>query len=230
MKIKISKLKIELELSQKLVEKEQLLENLEIEYLIKFRLENESKINICENLIMRISNLNNLIFDQKKHLLKLQFLLESRQLHLTKKLFQIYPIIRRYISNGDDYYTIRGLELNENSIYRGDYISETAIGYLSHLLQLISKYYEFPLRYQILYYASRSMIRDCIAIPAIVSFSKSPFINGVVLPLYHQGVEKDRFDHGIIWLKCNIQQIMTNHHIPYYEHETILANMYRYFT
>jgi hypothetical protein len=201
LKVKLAKLQKDVLLSQKLLEKEEEIEKIQLKSLKQYQ-NFQNKINQCEQLVMNISDLNYLITDQKKQLLKLQFLLESRQLYLISRLADIYPITKSHSNSatssgggglGEEVFTIRGVELNEHNItYRNDDNIETALGYLSHLLQLISKYLELPLRYQILYYASRSMIRDCIAIPAIVSFSTTSFTNGVVLPLYRRGVEKER--------------------------------------
>lgn len=70
----------------------------------------------------------------------LQFMFEARQIRLISELQEIYPIER---NNGNGEYTIRGIELNELSTQqRDDEGPASALGYLVHLVILLSKYLE----------------------------------------------------------------------------------------
>jgi len=51
------------------------------------------------------------------------------------------------------------------------------------------------LRYQLLYMGSRSLIRD--------------FGSNTTLPLFRRNMEKERFERAILWLKADIEQILT---------------------
>lgn len=207
-------------IAEKATEEEERLENIQLQNL-KRNKDQIRHIETCEHLVTTISDMNDLIPQQKECLVKLQFMLESRQIYLINKLSEIYPITKNY-SNGEFYYSIRGMNLND------DEICETAMGHLVHLLLLISKYLECPLRYQLLYYASRSMIKDCIAFPSLSS--TAAVSQGVILPLYRRGIERERFELAIQWVKCDIQQIMLCHQLSYNNDECMLANMYKFFT
>jgi UV radiation resistance-associated gene protein len=55
---------------------------------------------------------------------------------------------------------------------------------------------QIPLRYEVIYNSSRSMIRDVVV------------GRGGALPLFKRGVERDRFDRAIMWLQKDIEQLM----------------------
>ena len=217
---KICELRKQIILAEKAVEEEEHLEKIQLQNL-RVQKDQIKHIENCEQRVTNISDLNDLIPRQKDCLFKLQFILESRQIFLINKLSEIYPISKQ-CSNGDFSFTIRGLDLNDNEI------CETALGYLVHLLLLISKYLDCPLRYQLLYYSSRSMIKDIIAFPALASATATT--QGVILPLYRRGIERERFELAIQWVKCDIQQIMLCRQLSYNIEECMLANMYRFFT
>lgn len=71
-------------------------------------------------------------------LLQKEFLLESRQIKLLSELQSIYPIQR--LENQE--YAIRGLELPSdlNSTTRDDEYISSALGYVCHLVFMLSKY------------------------------------------------------------------------------------------
>ena len=89
-----------------------------------------------------------LFYDMDDIMNRNQFMFEARQIRLISELQEIYPIERA--SNGE--YTIRGLELNELSAQqRDDEVPASALGYLVHMLILLSKYLEVR-RYYYYYY------------------------------------------------------------------------------
>jgi hypothetical protein len=53
-----------------------------------------------------------------------------------------------------------------------------------------------PLRYQLLFMASRSFIHD-----PVVS-------NGMTLPLFRRNVEKERFERAALWLRRAVEQLL----------------------
>ena len=96
-------------------------------------------------------------------------------------------------------YTIRGLRLpnNHNNIltsFEEEQVS-TALGYVCHLMVLLAKYLEIPLRYRMIFRGSRSVICDDVT-------ASSQF------PLYFKNMEERRFELGVILLNKNIEQML----------------------
>ena len=144
---------------------------------------------------------------------KTQFIFEARQLKLLSELQSIYPI--EQLDNGE--YAIRGLELPMDTTQKDDELISSALGYLVHLLLLASKYLELPLRCQLLFFASRSMIRD----PANST--------STAYPLFRRGVERERFDRALILLQKNIDQLLQSRGIPYDPRKSLLCNVHQLF-
>lgn len=137
------------------------------------------------------------------HLLQLRC--DSRRRTLLQNLASIYPISppRTALKSAQTHhplmcFTIRGLRLpnNFNNIltsFDEEQVS-TALGYVCHLLLIISKYLEVPLRYRMIYRASRSVICDDVT-------ASSQF------PLYFRNMEERRFELGVILLGKNIEHV-----------------------
>ena len=51
----------------------------------------------------------------------------------------------------------------------------------------------------------------------------------LILPLYKKGVEKNRFDRAILWLKRNVQQILISMGLEYEINKNILFNIDKIF-
>jgi hypothetical protein len=185
------------------------------------------EVKSCEELVENISELNNNCKAQKADLLKLQFLFESRQLKLLSDLQQVYPIER---TDGGEY-SIRGIELHLDST-RDEEVVSTGLGYVVHLLLLVSKYLEVPLRYQLLFYASRSMIRDPIAVtvPYNTAAVSSAAQAGVTLPLYRRGNERERFEQAVQWLRSDVEQLLQTRGVPYVPRQSLLYNINQLFS
>jgi hypothetical protein len=91
---------------------------------------------------------------------------------------------------------IRGLALPSVAsqlIALGDEHASTAIGYASHLVVLLAKLWDIPLRYRVLCQGSRSVIVDDVA--------------GVELPLFIGEVERGQFESAWLLLARNIDQL-----------------------
>jgi len=153
---------------------------------------------------------------------RLQFLLEARQMKLLSELQTIYPIERVSGTDKDKYrYAIRGIEFLppfEGSPRDDEQIS-TVLGYIVHLTLLISKYLEIPLRFQLLFFASRSIIRD--------SVQKDPKEQN--LPLYRKDVEPERFRRALQWLTRDVEQLLTARGIPFHRDKDLLHNLNQHF-
>ena len=95
-------------------------------------------------------------------------------------------------------YTIRGLRLpnNFNNIltsFEEEQVS-TALGYVCHLILMLAKYLDIPLRYRMIYRGSRSVICDDVT-------ASSQF------PLYFKNMEERRFELGVILLNKNVEHV-----------------------
>ncbi|CAM9136904.1 unnamed protein product [Discosporangium mesarthrocarpum] len=137
--------------------------------------------------------------EETQETLKSQVLLEARRARLTAELKVIYPI--KYQGHLGEY-TIRGLELPGDLYTVDDERVSSALGYCTHLVSMLSKYLQVPLRYQLIYNASRSAVRDNI-IGA-----------GVAYPLFRRGVEKERFDRGVHLLGKDVEQLLGARGVP----------------
>ncbi|KAI8575576.1 hypothetical protein K450DRAFT_261018 [Umbelopsis ramanniana AG] len=126
--------------------------------------------------------------------------LTTRRKELIADMFSIYPIDQDY--NDPQLYHIRGMPL-PNSVYTGydDEIVATALGYTSHLVNMLAYYLAIPLRYPITPMGSRASVRDPIS---ILQGSRS-------FPLYAKGVDRYRFEYGVFLLNKNIEQLVNAH-------------------
>lgn len=70
----------------------------------------------------------------------------------------IYPI-KFHEKLGE--YTIRGLELPTDLYSIDDERVSSALGYTAHLVCMLAKYLKVPLRYQLIYNASRCVCGAC---------------------------------------------------------------------
>jgi hypothetical protein len=77
--------------------------------------------------------------------------------------------------------------------------------------------FQVPLRYQLLFMGSRSLIKD----PLQGSLG--------TLPLFRRNVEKERFDRAITWLKKNIDHLLSARGIGYDNTKDMLFNMHQLF-
>ena len=152
---------------------------------------------------------------KKEENLKIKFLFELRQLKLISDVQGIYPIEK---SETTGEYCIRGLELpSEMSSIDDDHVA-SALGYVAHLLILLSKYLEIPLRYPIAYAASKSLIRDPLLIPTGGGVAAT-------LPLYRKGVDKEKFERAVTLIRKNVQQLVYSVGIEYQHDKNWLENL-----
>ncbi|EWM23311.1 uv radiation resistance-associated protein [Nannochloropsis gaditana] len=137
---------------------------------------------------------------REESLLRKEFLVARRQQRLVAGLRRIYPIEQ---GAGEQEYRIRGLELPADVVHapKDDEVVASALGYVCHVLVMLSKYLEVPLRYALEPRASRSLIRD-----ATVGYP--------VFPLYRRGVERERFEWAIYLLRKDIQGLLHARGVP----------------
>ncbi|CAB1102068.1 unnamed protein product [Ectocarpus sp. CCAP 1310/34] len=136
---------------------------------------------------------------EQRETFKSHVLLEARRARLTAELQAIYPI--KYQGSLKEF-TIRGLELPADLYSIDDERISSALGYTAHLVCMLAKYLQISLRYQVIYNASRSAVRDNVTGV------------GVAYPLFRRGVEKERFDRGVYLLGRDVEQMLTARGVP----------------
>lgn len=181
----------------------------------------QMSITACRGLASDIAECEKERVEVEEEAVKMQFLLEARQLKLLSELQAIYPIERVSGDKEKERYAIRGIEFLPplDGSQRDDEQISSALGYVVHLVLLASKYLEVPLRYQLLFYASRSIIRDPV--------QKDPKDQN--LPLYRKDVEPERFKRAFQWLSKDVEQLLLARQVKYERNRDLLANLSRLF-
>ena len=148
---------------------------------------------------------------------------DARRLKLVSQLRTIYPITISEDKNGARVFLIRGIALPDTNVY--SHVEEqiaTALGYVAHLVFMISKYLEIPLRYRLIHHASRSFVRDAI--------SSASGGRGMNYPLFWKGGRREDFERAVSLLKQNIEQLMWARDVIPNAHGSkgILSNLYHF--
>ncbi|CAM9127267.1 unnamed protein product [Choristocarpus tenellus] len=192
-------------LRQELAEQEELLESEEASLMREKDILEEEMV--CVNTLLgsietakeEVTLAESKLCTEMEGTLNSQILLEARRARLTAELKAIYPI--KYQGQLGEY-TIRGLELPSDLYTVDDERVSSALGYCAHLVCMLAKYLQVPLRYQLIYNASRSAVRDNITGA------------GVAYPLFRRGVEKERFDRGVHLLGKDVEQMLAARGVP----------------
>lgn len=181
----------------------------------------QKSVSACRGLMADIAECEKEHVKAEEDAVRMQFLLEARQLKLLSELQAIYPIEKISGDKEKERYAIRGIELIPplDGSQRDDEQISSALGYVVHLLLLASKYLEVPLRYQLLFYASRSIIRDPV--------QKDP--KDQSLPLYRKDVEPERFKRAFQWLTKDVEQLLLSRRMKYEKNQGLLANLNKLF-
>lgn len=142
------------------------------------------------------------------------FLIRKHQERLIRDLANVYRIVAVRDQNGNEarshatssahgsqlpsvLYSINGCTLN-NSHFHGQDEEKiaTGLGYVCHLVQLLSKYLDIPLRYPMQPMMSRSTIQD------VANNSSEKF------PLYSKAQNIDQFRSAVVLLNRNVEQLV----------------------
>lgn len=93
-------------------------------------------------------------------------------------------------------YAINGIPLSDSALYPNGCEEEvsSALGNCCHLLSLMSRYLDVPLRYQMEVMGSRSSIYDDT--------------RTMKFPLYLKGADPDRFTNALFFINKNVEQIL----------------------
>ncbi|KAE9036148.1 hypothetical protein PR003_g7227 [Phytophthora rubi] len=153
------------------------------------------------------------ILDRRCEVLRAAHKIRSQQAMLVKQLGTVYPI--EYVGAGE--YSIRGIRIANSDLTGGGRTDEemiaTALGYIAHLVFMLSKYLQVNLRYRVVPYASRSFLRDEINDP------QGDY------PLYKKGAERDRHEKAIRFLRRNVQQLLFSRSLDPTQDSPILAQL-----
>lgn len=190
-------------LRQKVAEKKEALQRLRV-VMQDERKTFETDIHIPKALLstmqmsMRYKDEKQGILERRSEVLRAAHKIRSRQAMLVRELGTVYPI--EYVGAGD--FTIRGIKISNADLTGGsssgrvdEETISTALGYIAHLVFMLSKYLHVTLRYKVVPYSSRSYLKDEINDP-----------NGEY-PLYKKGIEKERFDRATAYLKKDVEQV-----------------------
>ncbi|KAI9912694.1 hypothetical protein PsorP6_005391 [Peronosclerospora sorghi] len=161
----------------------------------------ETDIHIAKALVstmqmtMRYKDERQNILERRCEVLRAAHKIRSRQAMLVKQLGTVYPI--EYVGAGE--YSIRGIRIANSDLTGGGKADEemisTALGYIAHLVFMLSKYLHVNLRYRVVPYSSRSYLKDEINDPQ------------GEYPLYKKGVEKERHEKAIRFLRKDVEQV-----------------------
>lgn len=141
--------------------------------------------------------------DQRRKGHKTLFGLQAQQIRLVHELQALFPIT--CICSGErQCFNIRGLELpppGDSLFGVAEEDLSAALGYLCHLIHMLSKYLAIQLRYRLFCHNSRSGIQDDKA---------------VLYPLFLQSrtaAERDLVEHGIGLLHRNVESILRDQNV-----------------
>jgi len=220
--VELESLRRDLALAEEEMQQEEELESADLLALQSTR-DLRSGVECCRFLLDCISQNEQERLKVEEESVRLQFLFEARQIKLLSELHMIYPIERVGSpgEKGTERYAIRGIEFQPpfEGSQRDDEQISTVLGYIVHMTLLASKYLEIPLRYQLLFFASRSMIRDPV--------QKDPKEQN--LPLYRKDVEPERFRRAFHWLTRDVEQLLAARNIAYVRNKDILYNLGLFF-
>ncbi|CAH0482513.1 unnamed protein product [Peronospora belbahrii] len=180
----------------------------------------ETDIHIAKALVstmqmtMRYKEERQNILERRCEVLRAAHKIRSRQAMLVKQLGTVYPI--EYVGAGE--YSIRGIRIANSDLTGGggradEEMISTALGYIAHLVFMLSKYLHVNLRYRVVPYSSRSFLKDEINDPQ------------GEYPLYKRGVERDRHEKAIRFLRKDVEQLLFARSLDPTQEAPILARL-----
>jgi len=199
----------------------------------KKELDNE----ICEKGIYMLNKLEDLkreknilnherrkkLAESKERLLKTRAEINIRRKEILTELYQIYPIVPFPDKKGG--HSICGIYLPnaERILEQNEVMVSVSLGFVAHMVLMISRFLDVPLRYQVIFNGSRSSIIDPLK-------EDIPVIDRN-FPLYLKNLNKDRqfFLYGLYLLNKNIGQLMHYCGLPTPDLRATLPNLFSLF-
>lgn len=149
----------------------------------------ETKTAELSTLQVQNSQVQEAIQEEDIEAKRVDFVLEAQRIKLFTELRNIY----RVTVNPEQRFFIQGLEI-PFELYGGSVIEEevsAALGYLAHLITMMSKYLAVQMRYRIYCFSSRSAIQDD---------------RGAAFPLFQgRTIEREQLEHGVRLLDRNVE-------------------------
>ena len=139
--------------------------------------------------------------EDKEKLIKTNALLNVRRKQLISEITAIYPI-QPCPANETDMMILGVCLPNSEKLTTKDESSvPVALGYVCHILVMLSKFFDVPLRYSIIFFGSRSSIYDHLNANLIDSDR--------MLPLFNRKSGRDRmyFNYGVFLVNRDIAQL-----------------------
>lgn len=159
-------------------------------------------------------------FQVRENLLKANSMLALRQKELISELAFIYPVAQFPDQKG---YSICFVHLPNSEDFndRDDLMVSVALGYVTHVLLMMSHFLDVPLRYPLIHYGTNSSVRDNL----VEHFSDKER----EFPLYLKGKDKMRFNYSVYLLNRNIAQLRCNCNLTTKDLRCTLHNLYGLF-
>jgi len=163
-----------------------------------------------QDLLAKLTLIKQTTCVNNENLLHLKIILNKQKHNVLHRLKIIYPIT---LSSNSE--CIRGLELPSDLSSLDDEHVSSVLGYVCHLTLMLSKYLKVPLRYELIYSASRSLVRDSIASSGC----------GFTFPLFRRETERRRFDKAVGFLEADIEQLSFAKGLHYFRRVSLLHNL-----
>jgi len=139
--------------------------------------------------------------ENRAKLKKTVLVLVERRWELLSQLQTIFNIEIK--NEKESLYSICGIILpNTDYTKQDEELIASGLGWVCQAVLITSRYFEVPLRYQIIPMCSRSVIRDDISLQTANGNGNQEF------PMYSKGVERFRFDYAVFLLNKNIEQLL----------------------
>lgn len=149
----------------------------------------------------------------QRHIAQVERAAALRRQQLVDGLADIYPI---KVDNAQQVLTISGMHLPSSDSMATDETAATALGYVAHCVQLLSRVWGIPVRYAVYPIASRSYIKEQHMEP------KTP---ATLQLFYIRGYTKQQYFEAIYLLNKNLRQLLKVRGVGVVDPKRMLMNL-----